>query len=70
MDKVVSSILEFCSRHNFSRSSFFNPLKAVTDPRLMKVENPTFTATEAGAEAWRSRCDVVADKPVTADDRT
>jgi len=50
--KDAYTILEFCERHNLSRSAFYNAVKAGQGPRLIKVGTKVLISREAAA-AWR-----------------
>ena len=55
-EQLAYSILQFCSLHGISRSSFYNLVKAGRGPRTMTVYGRVLISREA-AEAWRRQCE-------------
>jgi hypothetical protein len=52
MEKDAYSILEFCTRHDLSRSAFYNLEKLGQGPRLMRVGTRVMISKEAALD-WR-----------------
>lgn len=57
MHKPTSTIPQFCSDHNISRTHLFALWKTGKGPRVMKVGRRTLITAEAGAD-WRKQMEV------------
>lgn len=58
------SILEFCQRHDLSRSSYYN-LPPEQRPREMRIGSRVLISREAAAE-WRRKLEAATDKMAAA----
>lgn len=52
--RKTSTVQQFCTDHNISRSTFYNLINDGRGPTLMKVGSRTLISVEAAAD-WRRR---------------
>jgi hypothetical protein len=65
-ERDAYTIPEFCRRHGFSQSKYFQMAAAGEGPRVMHVGKRVLISREAGAD-WRRAREASPEKPAASD---